>query len=132
MRVLVLQMGMSMPVRVRRLPVRGLRMLVLMVFVMHMGVRMFYRLMHVFVLMVFGEMQPDAEGHQSGRRPECRRRRFAEQDQRDGRADERGGRKVGPGTRRAEAAQGQHEENEADAVASQTGEHRQQGAIGAR
>ncbi len=81
MRVLVLQPEVSMPVRVRRRLVMGFRVGVLMVFVMHMRMRVFLRLVDMLVLMAFGEMQPDAEGHQTCRYPERRRCRFGEQDQ---------------------------------------------------
>lgn len=46
-------------------------------------------LMRVRMLMVFSQMKPDPRTHEPGCQPERRRRRFAQQQDRDGRADER-------------------------------------------
>ena len=101
MRVLVLQPEMSMPVRMRRRSVMGFRVGVLMVFVMHMRMRVFLLLVDMFVFMAFGEVQPDAQRHQAGRGPERRWCRLAEQNQGNGGADERRRREIRPGTRGA-------------------------------
>ena len=48
-----------------------------MVFVMNMTVSMLQRLMRMRVFMPFGQMQPDPDAHQYGRRPERGRRGVA-------------------------------------------------------
>lgn len=73
--------------------------------------------MSVFVFVVLRQMQPDAPAHQDRRHPERRIGRFAEQNQRHRRANERCSRKVGPRPRSLEAAEGQHKHYEADAIA---------------
>ena len=44
----------------------------LMVHVMHMAVGVRKRFMRVFVVVVFGQVQPDAQRHESACQPECR------------------------------------------------------------
>ncbi|MNV93663.1 hypothetical protein D3C71_1883770 [compost metagenome] len=70
MRMLVRQhlMPVGMRVRLRCVPSKGMR--VLMVLVMRMPVAVLQRLMAVFVLMPLADMQPDANCHQRGGRPE--------------------------------------------------------------
>ena len=48
-----------------------------MVFVMNMTVSMLQRLMRMRVFVPFGQMQPDPDAHQYGRRPERGRRGVA-------------------------------------------------------
>ena len=79
-------------------------------------VTVFEWLMDMFVLVVLGQVQPHAPGHQACSQPECRISRFAEQDQRYRCANERSGGKVGACPRGPEATQGQHEHDEADAI----------------
>jgi hypothetical protein len=65
--------GMRVPVLQSLVPVgMGVRLAgriiggvdVLVVLVMHVRMRMLHRLMHMLVLVVLGEMQPDTDGHQ--------------------------------------------------------------------
>lgn len=46
------------------------RMLVLVVIVVDMPMTVFHRLVHMFMLMMLGEVQPYAPGHQGGGEPE--------------------------------------------------------------
>ena len=63
---MVMRMGMGL----RALPGKVVRMLVMRV--MHMAVCVRKRFMRVFVFVVFGQVQPDAQRHESARQPECR------------------------------------------------------------
>ena len=63
-RVAVLQASMTMPVRVWFARWIGQSMFVLVMCVVHVRMRMFQRLVLVFMLVVLSEMQPDADGHQ--------------------------------------------------------------------
>lgn len=58
------RMGVYMRMRFARRIVRRMRML--MVFVMHMAMAVRDGIVRVFVLVPFGQMQPDADGHQGG------------------------------------------------------------------
>src|SRR4051812_14336643 len=102
MAVSVMQVGiMDMFVlhRLMPVPVRmwlGYRPIVLvpMVLVMHMAVLVFHRLMSMFMLMAFGQMQPEAKAHQEPGDHELRRQRFMKQDKRDDRSNERRNREI--------------------------------------
>ena len=73
MRMHVHQHPVFVPVFMRLTGVRfsGMRMLVMLVMDMRMG--MFERVMPVLVLMMLGQVQPDAPAHQPGRQPERQR-----------------------------------------------------------
>ena len=77
MRVLVHYRLVPMPVLVGHVVVPWEGMFVLVVCVVDMAVTVLHRLMYVFVLVVFSEVQPDAASHQRGRNPEGHRGRFA-------------------------------------------------------
>ena len=79
----------GMSVRFRAIPRKVVRVLV--VFVVHVVVGVVQRLMQVFVPVIFRQMQPHAQCHQSRRNPECRRGRFSEEDYGHGCANERRG-----------------------------------------
>jgi len=79
-------MSMKMVVRLTAIPVEV--MFMLMMRVMNVCMSVFERLMRVRMLMVFSQMQPDPRTHESGCQPERRRRRFAQQQDGDGRANE--------------------------------------------
>lgn len=81
MRVRIMRMRMRqrfVPVRmiVRLLAVPGEVMCVLVMFVVHVCVRMEQRIMDVLVRMVFCEVQPDAEGHERAGDRQLQRQRF--------------------------------------------------------
>ncbi len=73
MRVLVPQHTVFMPVFMRLSGLRFSAMRMLVVLVMDMRVGMFERVMPVLVLMMLGQVQPDAPAHQPGRQPESQR-----------------------------------------------------------
>src|SRR5919109_4606268 len=88
MRVRMAQAAMLVHVRMR-LTSRIVRFVrVPMVLVMHMRMGVDDRLMHVLVLVMFAQMQPDAERHQCSGGDELQRDRFRERDDRGNGADE--------------------------------------------
>ena len=64
------QHGMAMRMRVRFAPVPGEVMVMAVVFIVYMPMRVVQRLVCVFVLVPFADMQPHAKSHQAGREPE--------------------------------------------------------------
>ena len=70
--------GMRMQVLVRCARINGIVVVVLVVFVVQMTVRMRHRLMGMFMFVVLGQVQPDAECHQRASHPERWRRGFIE------------------------------------------------------
>lgn len=93
MRMLVDDDGVLVPMIMGIATIPLERVLMLMVRIMHVRMAVLERLMHVFVLMMLGQVQPHAPAHQAGSHPERRIGRFTEQAQRYCCADERGGRK---------------------------------------
>ena len=85
--VLVRHHSVRMPMRVRlgALPFKVVRMLVMAVMRMAMGVCQ--RLVQVLVIMLFSQVQPDAQSHETTGQPERRRGGFAQQPQRQRSAD---------------------------------------------
>ncbi len=79
--MLVRDRCMTMTVHMRLLPVPREIMRMLVMFVMTVQVFMRDRFMRVFMLVMLGHVQPDAEGHQCRRNPERRRGGFAGQHQ---------------------------------------------------
>lgn len=77
------------------------------------------RFVFVFVLVVFHEMQVEARRHQSCSSQELWRDRLAKDDDRDDRANEGSSREIGPGAGGPELAEGEHEEDEAHAIAEE-------------
>ena len=121
-----------MPVHHRRVPVPvAVRLAgrctwivsMLVVGVVAVAVLVLQRFMGVLVLMPLGEMQPEAERHKEARDHEVGRNGLAEQGDGEDRAHERRQREIGAGPRRAEMAQREHEQGEADAIAEEA-DHR--------
>ena len=109
MRVLVHErhMPVAMRVRLARRIAGHVRMPVM--FVMRVAMLVLERLVPMLVLMRLGEMQRDADRHQSARDDELSCQRLAEQGDRDQRADKRRRGEIGAGARRAEMAETEHE-----------------------
>ena len=72
---------MGMAVRFAAIPLCVMRMPVMLV--VHVFVRVRRRLMHMFVLVPLGEVQPHAKPHQSRCRPERRARALVEKEERE-------------------------------------------------
>ena len=70
MRMAVPQAAVRMRMGVRLLPVPCEGVPVLMMLVVHVGMRVLHRLVHVRMLVTFGQVQPDAERHERGSDPE--------------------------------------------------------------
>ena len=68
---------MQMFMRFQRIPIEIVRVIVMLV-VVGMRMRMRDRLVRVIMLMVFSQVQPDANRHQRRSGPEQRRRRLAQ------------------------------------------------------
>jgi hypothetical protein len=56
-----------MQVRIMRMPVYQPDMLMLVVCIMTMPVLVFHRVVHVVVLMLLGDVQPEADAHEGAR-----------------------------------------------------------------
>ena len=97
--------------------------LMLMMFVMNMRVGVTQRRVFMRVLVVFGEMQPDANPHQDDCQPERWRCRFAEQRDAQGGADEWRGGKICASACSAQIPQGAHEEGQAHTIAEPADQH---------
>ena len=88
--------------RMRVAPGRGApRVFVLVVYVVFVLMVMLLGRVGMYVRVLFGQMQPDPDAHQYGRRPERGRRVLLENGDRNGGADERRGGKVRAGARGA-------------------------------
>ena len=120
MRVLVDETAMLVRMTVRFADRIGRRMRVPMMHVMHMPVLVKERVVHVLVLVFFGEMQIHPRRHE----PSCADQgpcdRFTEHRNGDRSADKRSGRKIRSGAGRTKVAQSQYEECEANAITEET------------
>src|SRR5580658_6900406 len=110
--------GMPVPKGLMPMPVRmglGHRPVVsmAMMFVVGVAVLVLDGLVHMFMGMTFGQMQPDAERHQQARNDQLRRDRLAQEGNRDDRAKERRDREISPSPGAAEMAQRQDKQHEA-------------------
>lgn len=119
MRMTVHQIAVAMGVAVRfaRRIVRFVTMRV--VWIVRMEMLVFQALVCVTVFVTFGEMQPQPDGHEQPCQYQALRRRFAEQGDRQGSSDEGRQSEIGPGSGRAQMAQGQNEQHQADAIAQE-------------
>src|SRR5215472_5375791 len=113
--------------RIRRVRMRvglagrfGPAVLVPMMFVMHVGMRMRHRFVNVVVLVSFGDVQPNAHGHQDSRGCKLDGERLAERGDGRSTADERSCRKISPGPRRPKMSKGKNEQREAYAVSEKS------------
>jgi hypothetical protein len=88
----------------------------LMVLVMHVGMRVHQRLMDMLVLVVLGHMQPDARRHEDTGRNEGHGHRLPERGDGDDGAKKRSGREVGPGSRGPEMTEGDNEQRKTHSV----------------
>src|SRR6266700_2697836 len=96
----------------------------LVVRVMDMAVLVRERLVSVLVLVALGKMEVNPTGDQEPGDRQPRGDRLAEQGDGEQRADERSGREIGPGSRRAEVAQGEDEEDQTEPIAEKPNEGR--------
>ena|SRR5438477_464651 len=110
MRVAVYQGLVPMEVRVGLGDIPGKIVCVPMMLVMRVSMCVRERLVRMRVRVSFAQMQPYAEGHQSGGGPEEDVERLANQHQRKRRTDERSRREICAGTSRTEMAQRHDEE----------------------
>ena len=105
-------------VRLDAVPVGWVRMLV--VLVMHMSVTVCERRVDMLVGMMFGQVQPDADGHAGGRDPENHPSALSKQRDGEDAADEGSRGKVGARARRSQVTERIHEQNQADAIAKES------------
>lgn len=115
------RMGVLVRMRLAAIPVEIVRVLV--VFIVHVAVRVGDPLVGMQVLVTFGHVQPHARAHQDGGNPEHPRGVFAERQDRDRRADERRGGEIRARARRTQTPQAEHEQCQADAIADQSDRH---------
>ena len=95
-----------------------------MMLIVDVSVFVLERLVLMLVAVPFGQMKPEAEGHQHAGNDQLRRHRLVEQDDRDCRAEERREREIGSSPGGAEIAQRQDEQNETDADAEEPDDER--------
>ena len=119
MRVAVGERCMMMRMAVRLAAIPDKIVCVRMMLVVYMIMRVVHRRVRVIVPVVFRQVQPHAQRHQCGGDPKRKRRCLAEKRNRHRRADKRCRGKIRAGARRAQAAQCQHEQHQADAVAAE-------------
>ena len=93
---------------------------VLMVFIVRVPVLVPQFPVFMRVLVPFREVEPDAHGHQDTRRDERHGDGVPEDQHRDRASEEWRQREIRPGSSRADASQGDDEEDQADAVAPET------------
>ncbi len=89
MRMIMVQRGMRMEMRVWRFAVPAILVLVLMVRVVFMAMIVLQYRMHMCMRVMLTDMQPHAERHECTGQPERKTRMLRVQQQRDGRAHER-------------------------------------------
>lgn len=77
------------------------------------------RLVLMFVYVPLAHVQPHADGHQCTRQQKGEAAVFSEECHRERGTQERCGGKVGAGSRRTQMTQGQHEQDQAQAVADE-------------
>ena len=104
----------------------GYRAVVMVPVVLVMDVRVivFDLVVDMLMVVVLGQVEPDAKPHQNRRRGQPDRYRLPEDRQGGDASDEGSRREIGPGAGGANVPQGDHEQHEADAVAQQPDQHR--------
>jgi len=112
------RMEVRVDVRFASIPVKIVRML--MVFVVRMGVRMLLRLVHMSMSVTFGDVQPDARGHQKPGGDQLEGDGVTLHQYRKGGTKKRSYREIGSGASRSEIAQCTHEQSQADTVAEES------------
>ena len=134
MPVVVSQPRVSVPVGVGLAGRLRAVMGVLMVFIVRVPVLVPRLPVFMRVLVPFREVEPDAHGHQGTRRDERHGDGVPEDQHRDRPSEERRQREIRPGSSRADASQGDDEEDQADAVAREAHQARegQRARIGPR
>lgn len=116
-RMLVTHRDVRVAMRMELVPVpRGAVRVPVMV-VISVRMLVFLRLVLVFVLVAFRQMQPDAQGHQGTARRQRERHRLASNHHGDQCTDERRDGEVRARPRRSEVAQRRHEQRKAQSVA---------------
>jgi len=93
---------------------------VLMMLVVVVRVIVFQRFVPVLVSVALRQVQPDACGHERRGHAEGDGRRVAQEQDGNGRADERSDGEMGTGSRRPDVPQREHEQGEAEAVTEET------------
>ena len=101
-------------------------MRVTMVFIMDMWMRMRHRRVNVFVLVMLGEVQPDAQRHETARRQELNRDGLRQHHDRRYRPHEWRRAEIGRRACAAEMTQRQNEQHNAQAIANKSDSHRNQ------
>lgn len=124
MRMLVLQRRVLVCMGVWFNPVPVEVMQVLVVRIVAVGVNMVQGQVLVGMAMFFGQVQPNANRHQCGGKPEQRAGRFAKHSNRQRSADKRRGGEIGTGAGGAKATQGQYKQHQTQAVSEETDQQR--------
>src|SRR5215471_20287935 len=110
MRMRVLEPAVLMRMRVGFTGRFAPAVLVPMMFIVHVRMRMCHRFVNVFVLVSFGDVQPNARGHQDSSDHKLDGKRLTQRDDRRGTADERSGCKICAGPRRPKMSKGKDEQ----------------------
>src|SRR5262245_41875463 len=91
----------------------------MVVLVMTVGMLMPEFRMEMAVLVLLGDMQPDTHAHQAGSGEQLDGERLTERHDSGGSAEEGRSREIGAGARRAEMAQRQYEQRQAETISQQ-------------
>ena len=114
--VSVNQLFMPVCMRMRFASIPGERMRVPVVLVVNVRVHVILSHVSVYVLVMLGDVQPDADGHERSGDEQLRAHRIRLQKDRGDSSEEWSDREIGARSRAAEMAQRQDEQHEADAV----------------
>ena len=123
-RVIMPQLGMHVPVRVRLPRWLAAIMAVLVMLVMHVPMLVGHLLVPMLVLVALRQMKPDAEGHEGTGRSDLDRHRFPQDEHGDQPPEEWSQREICPGPSRSDVSQGNDKEHQADTVAGKSYNHR--------
>ena len=96
----------------------------LMVFVMHMRMRVHHRLVDVLVLVALSDVQPDTQRHERSCREELRGDGLSERNDGGNSPQEGRGREIGSCSRRSQIAERNDEKRQAYAVSQKANNHR--------
>lgn len=112
---------MRMAVWLGTVPLKAMRMLVVLIVCMAMAVC--EGIMLMLVRMMFHQMNPHPDGHQGGSEQEHQRDRLAQDQDRDNRAKKGRRGKIGASARAAKPAQSQHKQYQTHAIPKQPNHH---------
>lgn len=100
----------------------------LVVFIVHVGMRVLRRLVNMMVLVMLAQVQPHTQAHQHTSQRQLTGKGLLQKCQGRDSAEKGRGREVGAGTRSAEMSQGENKQHEADAITEEADQSCEQGS----